>query len=93
MQQGFDLLDSVKSRFDGDVVFDLFFALLATEIGRSNEAILTLVKSLLRESPTTDLKRYRNVLRGKFNRLIRGTPATIGADGGSRGRGACAGGA
>ena len=70
-QQGFDLLDSAKSRFDGDVVFDLFFALLAIEIGRSNEAIQTLVRSLLRESSATDLERYRNVLRGKFNQLLR----------------------
>lgn len=44
-QQGFDLLDSAKSRFDGDVVFDLFFALLATEIGRTSEAISTLAIS------------------------------------------------
>ena len=74
-QQGFDLLNGAKSRFDGDVVFDLFFALLATEVGRSNEAIRTLVGSLLRESPATDLRRYRNVLRGKFDQLTRGMAA------------------
>ena len=65
-QQGFDILDSAKSRFDGDVVFDLFFALLATETGRTTEAISTLATSLLRESQATDLERYRDVLRGKF---------------------------
>ena len=70
-QQGFDLLDSAKSRFEGDVVFELFFALLATEIGRPNEAIRTLVRSLFRESPAEDLGRYRHVLRGKFNNLLR----------------------
>ena len=70
-QQGFDLLDSAKSRFNGDVVFDLFFALLATEIGRSSEAIGMLVRSLLRESPAEDLERYGSVLRGKFDDLLR----------------------
>ena len=70
-QQGFDLLDGVKSRFKGDVVFELFFALLATETGRSNEAIRMLARSLLRESPAEDLGRYRNALRGKFNHLLR----------------------
>ena len=69
-QQGFDLLESAKPRFEGDVVFELFFALLATEIGRPNEAIRQLVKSLLRESPAEDLGRYGNVLRGKFNSLL-----------------------
>lgn len=70
-RQGFDLLDGAKSRFDGDVVFELFFALLATETGHSNEAIGMLARSLLRESPAEDLGRYRNVLAGKFHDLLR----------------------
>ena len=70
-RQGFDLLDGAKSRFDGDVVFELFFALLATETGHANEAIRTLASSLLRESPAEDLGRYRNVLAGKFHDLLR----------------------
>ena len=70
-QQGFDLLGSVKSRFEGDVVFELFFALLATELGRADEAIRVLARSLLRESPAEDLGRYRNVLRERFNHLRR----------------------
>ena len=76
-EHGFDLLDSAKSRFDGDVVFELFFALLATEIGRADEAVLTLARSLLRESPDPDLKRYRNVLRGKFDQLTRDTTVRL----------------
>ena len=67
---GFHLLDNVRTQFPKDVVFELFLALLATEIDRPYDAIRTLVKALLRESRADDLGRYRNVIRGKFNRLL-----------------------
>ncbi len=67
---GSDVLNEVKDRYPRDVVFDLFTALLATELDRPHDAIRTLVGAVLRESDAPDLERYRNVLRAKFNRLL-----------------------
>lgn len=69
-RDGFQLLSSVSTRFHRDVVFELFAALLATELHQPNDAIRILVKALLRESQAPDLVRYRNVLRAKFNHLL-----------------------
>ncbi len=59
-------LERALRRFRGDVVVELFAALLLADVGRSGEAVRLLALGLLRESQAPDLARYRDVLRRRF---------------------------
>jgi hypothetical protein len=66
VQDGIPLLERALKTFRGDVVVELFAALLLSKVGRDGEAIRLLALSVLRESNAPDLARYRDVLRRRF---------------------------